>query len=110
VLCIAIAAPLARLVARIRPEDSLAEVVPTSFPSGHVAFAAALFTVLGLLLRHWIWWAVGAVWVLWMAWGRTYLAAHWLTDVIGGIFLGVAVGILGWAVVETIRRRRVARA
>ncbi len=110
VLCIAIAAPLARLVARIRPEDSLAEVVPTSFPSGHVAFAAALFTVLGLLLRHWIWWAVGAVWVLWMAWSRTYLAAHWLTDVIGGVFLGVAVGILGWAVVETIRRRRVARA
>ena len=106
VLCIAIAAPLARIVARIRPEDSLAEVVHTSYPSGHVAFAAAMMTVLALLFRHWIWWVVGAIWVIWMAWSRTYLAAHWLTDVIGGIFLGVAVGILAWATVETIRRRR----
>ena len=106
VLCIAIAAPLARVVARIRPDDSLAEVVDTSYPSGHVAFAAALMTVLALLFRHWIWWVVGAVWVVWMAWSRTYLAAHWLTDVIGGMLLGVAVGILSWALVETIRRRR----
>jgi membrane-associated phospholipid phosphatase len=45
-----------------------------------------------------------------MAWSRTYLAAHWLTDVIGGLFLGVAVGVLVWASVETIRRRRAARA
>ena len=110
ILCIAIAGPLARIVARIRPEDSLAEVVPTSFPSGHVAYAAALTTVLALLFRHWVWWALAAIWVLWMAWARTYLEAHWLTDVIGGLFLGVAVGILVWATVETIRRRRAARA
>lgn len=110
IVCIAIAAPLARVVARLRPEESLAEIVPTSFPSGHVAFATALVTVLILLFRHWLWWVLGAVWVVWMAWSRTYLAAHWLTDVIGGLFLGVAVGILVWAVVETIRRRRAARA
>jgi len=108
-VCIGIAAPLARIVGRIRPEDSLAEVVPTAYPSGHVAFAAAFVTVLALLFRHWLWWALGAVWVVWMMWARGYLAAHWLTDIIGGLFLGVAVGLLVWAVVETIRRRRAAR-
>lgn len=109
-VCILIAAPLARIVGRIRPEDSLAEIVPTSYPSGHVAFAAAFVTVLALLFRHWLWWVFGAVWVIWMMWARAYLSAHWLTDIIGGLFLGVAVGTLVWAVVETIRRRRVQRA
>ena len=108
-VCIGIVAPLARVVGRIRPEDSLAEVVRTAYPSGHVAFAAAFVTVLALLFRHWLWWALGAVWVVWMMWARGYLAAHWLTDIIGGLFLGVAVGLLVWAVVETIRRRRAAR-
>lgn len=110
IVCIAIAAPLARLVARIRPEESLAETVPTAFPSGHVAFATALVTVLALLFRHWLWWVLGAVWVVWMCWSRTYLSAHWLTDVVGGLVLGIAVGVLVWASVETIRRRRAARA
>ena len=31
-------------------------------------------TVLALLFRHWLWWVLGAVWVVWMAWSRTYLA------------------------------------
>jgi membrane-associated phospholipid phosphatase len=109
IVCIGIAAPLARLVGRIRPEDSLAETVPTAFPSGHVAFATAIVTALALLFRHWLWWALGAVWIVWMCWSRTYLAAHWLTDVLGGLVLGIAVGVLVWASVETIRRRRVAR-
>ena len=92
------------LVHRTTTPDRWAEVLTV------VAANLAATAVRFLLFRHWVWWAVGAVWVIWMAWSRTYLAAHWLTDVIGGIFLGVAVGILGWAVVETIRRRRAARA
>ena len=34
-----------------------------------------------------------------MAWTRTYLHVHWLTDVIGGLCVGLGVGLftLAWA-------------
>ena len=106
VASVALAAPLAAVVARTRPEGSLAESVPTSFPSGHTAMAATVAVILGLVLRHWIVWLLGAIWVIVMAWSRTYLEAHWLTDVIAGALLGVIAGTVVWYGIETIRSRR----
>lgn len=81
---------------RARPEDILVAVDPGSFPSGHVANAATIAVVLGLLLsRRWVW-AVGAAFVVLMALSRTYLGAHWLSDTLGGALLGAGVGLLVW--------------
>lgn len=106
---VAIGAPLAAVIARVRPEDSLAEKVATSFPSGHTAVATTLAIVLGLILRRWYVWVAGAVWVLWMMWSRTYLHAHWASDVVAGLFEGIAVATLVWCAVEAVRDRRASR-
>ncbi len=108
-LVVLIGAPLASVIARARPSDSLAETQATSFPSGHTAVATTIAITLALILRRgWVW-AAGAVWVLLMMWSRTYLHAHWLSDVTAGFLEGVAVSTLVWALVEVWRARRAQR-
>ena len=106
VASVALAAPLAAVVARTRPEGSLAETVPTSFPSGHTAMAATVAVILALVFRSWVAWVLGTAWVVLMGWSRTYLQAHWLTDVVAGALLGLVAGLLVWFLIETIRSRR----
>jgi undecaprenyl-diphosphatase len=105
---VAIGAPMAAVIARVRPADSLAESVATSFPSGHTAVATTVAVVVGLLLRRgWVW-AVGATWVIVMMWSRTYLHAHWLSDVIAGMLEGIVVATITWCVFEAVRDHRAA--
>jgi membrane-associated phospholipid phosphatase len=106
IVSIAIAAPVAYFVGRIRPKDSLAEQVPTSFPSGHTALAATITIVIALLIRRWWAWLIAVVWIVFVSWSRTYLEAHWLTDVIAGILLGTGAALIVWFIMETIRLRR----
>lgn len=88
---------LKRLFGRARPEDILLPLDSASFPSGHVANAATIAVILGLLLsRLWVW-AAGLAWVVLMLLSRTYLGAHWLSDTIGGLLLGAAVALIVWA-------------
>jgi undecaprenyl-diphosphatase len=108
-LVVAIGAPMSYVVARVRPGDSLAETTATSFPSGHTAVATTVVVTLALLLRRWYVWVGGVLWVLWMMWARTYLHAHWLSDVIAGLLEGIAVATLVWCAVEAIRDRRAVR-
>lgn len=108
-LVVAIGAPMAAIIARQRPSDSLAETMATSFPSGHTAVATTIAVVLGLILRRrWVWIA-GVVWVLLMMWSRTYLHAHWLSDVVAGMLEGVAVSTFVWALIQVVRERRAQR-
>jgi undecaprenyl-diphosphatase len=44
-----------------------------------------------------------------MMWSRTYLHAHWLSDVVAGMLEGVAVACLVWTAMEALRDRRVQR-
>ena len=71
-----------------------------SFPSGHVTAAAAGMSALCFMRgRRWIWPAVGVVLV--MAFVRTYLMAHFPSDVLAAVLIGVFSGwvasvITGW--------------
>jgi undecaprenyl-diphosphatase len=87
VAVVAIGATMAAVIGRTRPADSLAERMATSFPSGHTAVATTVAVV----------------------WSRTYLHAHWLSDVAAGMLEGVAVALFVWIAVEAVRDRRSAR-
>lgn len=110
IIVVGLGATMAAMIGRKRPEDSLAESVATSFPSGHTAVATTVVVVLGLLLRRWYVWSLGVVWVLLMMWSRTYLHAHWLSDVVAGLCEGTAVALLVWVGVQAARDRRATRA
>ena len=85
------------LFGRTRPQDILVSVDFGSFPSGHVANAAVMAMVFALLLpRFWVW-ALGAAYTLAMMLSRTYLGAHWLSDTIGALLLGLGIAVVVWA-------------
>lgn len=94
-LCIG---PLKGLVGRARPPGPVVETSAPSFPSGH-AIAAAV-TAFGLVVaflprgRRRIAWGVVATFVAAsMAWSRVYLGAHWASDTVAGVCIGVGLAI-----------------
>jgi len=79
---------------RVRPEDILVVSDYGSYPSGHVANAATI-AVAAFVIFPRVWVAVvGAVWVVLMAFSRTYLHAHWLSDTVGGALVGAGAALL----------------
>ncbi|MFD4959162.1 phosphatase PAP2 family protein [Microbacterium sp. NPDC058389] len=79
---------------RVRPEDILVVSDYGSYPSGHVANAATI-AVAAFLIFPRLWVAVvGAAWVVLMAFSRTYLHAHWLSDTVGGALIGAGAALL----------------
>jgi undecaprenyl-diphosphatase len=93
------------LVDRARPPNGLVHPVGASFPSGHATYAGATSVVLVLLFttpgtnRRW-WWTLASLGVVGMAWSRTYLQVHWLTDVIAGALLGSGISLLVFALAQ----------
>jgi len=86
------------VVAQPLPPDELSRSIdllpavrlptPFAFPSGHVSRLTFLLSITAA--PRWV--TVAAI--LLMAATRVYLAEHWLSDVIGGVLLGLAVA---WA-------------
>ena len=85
---------LKHLFGRARPEEIIVISDYGSFPSGHAANAATVAAVAVVLFpRLWVVIA-GAVWVVLMAFSRTYLHAHWLSDTVGGAMVGVGTALV----------------
>ena len=100
-------------VDRHRPPTARLTARGSSFPSGHAAYAATTLTAVVLLPpRPLAESALPAVWLgvaagsAGMAWSRTYLHVHWLSDVAAGALLGAAVTLATFASVERIQARR----
>ena len=102
---------LKALVTRPRPAGAMLTPHGSSFPSGHAAYAGATAVALVLLFskpdrKRALWWALAAVITAGMAWSRTYLQVHWLTDVFAGSLLGIAVTLASFATTQMLLERR----
>jgi len=85
---------LKSLFGRSRPEEILITADFGSFPSGHTANAAT-FAVVAVLLfpRLWVL-LVSILWIVAMAFSRTLLSAHWLSDTVGGVLIGAGTALI----------------
>jgi membrane-associated phospholipid phosphatase len=88
------------LVGRTRPPEQLVQAVGDSFPSGHVSSATVLAAAVAVVLaqrgRARLGVTLVAVVALVMAWDRTYLSVHWLSDTVAAAALGIGVPLLLW--------------
>lgn len=90
---------------RARPADILVLSDYGSFPSGHTANAATVATVAAVVFPFlWVR-IVGGAWIVLMAFSRTYLHAHWLSDTVGGALVGIGTALLLGAVFSHLRAR-----
>ena len=87
---------------RARPPEGLIDVSLSAYPSGHAAYAVALVACATILVRAGVGWAlrfavvgVAIAVVVGVALSRVYLRVHFLTDVLGGVALALAI----WALV-----------
>jgi undecaprenyl-diphosphatase len=102
-----LAATIFKLVLqRPRPLENIYDGLSTyAFPSGHAVMSTVVYGFLAVLIarqlsrsRRWVAYAIAAVLISAIAMSRLYLGAHWLSDVLGGLSLGLVwVSLLGIA-------------
>ncbi|MDH3605802.1 MAG: phosphatase PAP2 family protein [Acidimicrobiia bacterium] len=90
---------------RPRPPDGLVATTSSAFPSGHAVAGAVTAVTLVIVFfpagpHRRIWELIAVGFAFFMAMSRTYLRAHWLTDVVAGTLLGAAAAVSVAAVVH----------
>lgn len=86
------------LLQRPRPLVNFYDGISTyAFPSGHATMSAVVYGFLAVLVarnlpasRRWVAYGLPALLIAAIAVSRIYLGAHWLSDVLGGLGLGLA--------------------
>jgi membrane-associated phospholipid phosphatase len=101
---------LKALVDRARPPGHMLTPHGSSFPSGHAAYAAATAVALVLLFtepgrKRLLWFPLAALVIAAMCWSRTYLQVHWLSDVLAGASLGIAITLGSFGIVQLVLNR-----
>jgi len=95
--CVLVVQVLKDALGRPRPLDMLVQSDVGSFPSGHSANAAVMVATLVVLFpRLWVV-VAGAAYTAAMMFSRTYLGAHWVSDTLGGLLIGVGIAVVVWA-------------
>jgi membrane-associated phospholipid phosphatase len=94
---------------RARPPGSLVVTTGASFPSGHAVAASATVVAAVIALvpsgRRRAWWALAAMaFSILMGLSRAYLGAHWLSDAVAGILLGMSCAVVTALMVGQIQR------
>ncbi|MFD2587580.1 phosphatase PAP2 family protein [Croceitalea marina] len=103
-------------VARLRPNNDeeinaliriLKSPMDYSFFSGHAASSFAITVLVFLLLRKKYKWAIlFFIWPLLFATSRIYVGVHFPLDILVGIFVGVASGLLFYALYKRFLERK----
>lgn len=101
---------LKNLFGRIRPCDvnTSVQLLITrpddfSFPSGHTAASFAAVTALMMAGEQKLWKPALALAVL-IAFSRLYLYVHYPTDILGGMIVGGAAGVIGYLAVGRFKK------
>ena len=95
---------------RPRPPGSLVVTTGTSFPSGHAVAASVTVIAAAIALappgRRRAWWVLAAMaFSILMGLSRAYLGAHWLSDAVAGILLGISCAVVTVLMIGQIQRR-----
>lgn len=84
------------VVGRHRPEGAKVLTDTGSYPSGHVSATTTSLVIIALLIgRYWTR-LLALVGIAAMMVSRTYLSAHWLSDVLGAFCLAAGIVLLVW--------------